>query len=97
MLTKRTQILFDEYLWSLLTKIAKSRNSSVGELVRTAVREKYEKENLLQKRKKVVEEIIALGEKYGKELAKGEDSTSIIRRMREERYGQKHLRRLGSY
>ena len=97
MLTKRTQILFDEYLWKTLFDRAKKEKTSIGELVRTAVKEKYEEENLLQKRKKVVEGIIALGEKYGKELAKGEDSTTIIRKMREERYGQEHLRRLGSY
>lgn len=97
MLTKRTQILFDEYLWKTLFDIAKRENTSIGELVRTAVKEKYKEENLLQRRKKVVEEIIALGEKYGKELGKGQDSTVIIRKMREERYGQKHLRRLGSY
>ncbi|MBI2613908.1 MAG: hypothetical protein HYW62_03975 [Candidatus Levybacteria bacterium] len=46
---------------------------------------------------KVVEDILAFREKYGVELAKGEDSTSILRKMREERYGEDHLRRLGSY
>lgn len=48
---------------------------------------KYEEEELMEKRKKAVEGIIAFRKKYGKELAKGEDSTTIIRRMRDTRYG----------
>ena len=95
MLTKRTQILFDEYLWNLLVKIARSRNTSIGELVRSAVKKQYidDRNNL----ENTVEEIRKFRDTHGKKLAKGEDSTAIIRRMREERYGQKHLRRLGSY
>lgn len=87
MLTKRTQILFDEQLWNTLVQIAKTKNTSVGQLVRSAAREKYEEDNLLQKRKKAVEKILSFSRKYGKQLAKGEDSTSIIRRMRDTRYG----------
>ena len=86
MLTKRTQILFDTQLWNTLVTIAKVSNVSVGELVRTAVREKYEEDNRLQKRKQAVEQILSFRKKYGKKLAKGEDSTSIIRRMRDTRY-----------
>lgn len=97
MLTKRTQILFDKQLWSTLADIAKRENLSIGELVRTAVREKYEGEDLLQKRKEAVEAILIFRKKYGKKLAKGEGSVSIIRKMRDERYGTKHLRRLSNY
>lgn len=94
MLTKRTQVLFDEYLWDQLVKIAQSRNSSVGELVRSAVRKQYiEDTNNLEK---TIEAIRKFRDTYGKKLGKGQDSTGIIRKMREERYGQKHLRRLGS-
>ncbi len=87
MLTKRTQILFDTQLWNTLVTIAKVSNVSVGELVRAAVREKYERDNLLQKRQQAVEQILSFRKKYGKKLAKGEGSTSIIRRMRDTRYG----------
>lgn len=87
MLTKRTQILFDTQLWNTLVSIARTSNVSIGELVRTAVREKYEEDNLLQKRKEAVEEILSFRKKYGKKLAKGEDSTVIIRKMRDTRYG----------
>lgn len=87
MLIKRTQILFDQQLWNTLVGLAKKENSSVGELVRVAVREKYEQQKLVQQRKEAIKSIIAFREKYGKKLAKGEDSTSIIRRMRDTRYG----------
>ena len=37
MLTKRAQILFDEKVWDRLSKDAKSKNISVGEIVRQAI------------------------------------------------------------
>lgn len=86
MLIKRTQILFDKELWNTLVELAKEKKTSVGELVRRAVREKYEEDKLLNKRKKAVEAIRAFRKKYGKKLAKGEDSVTIIRRMRDTRY-----------
>ncbi len=42
MLTKRTNILFEEDLWEQMARLAKIRKSSIGELVRTAVREQYD-------------------------------------------------------
>lgn len=95
MLTKRTQILFDEYLWDQLIKIAKSRNTSVGGLVRSAVRKQYlDDVNNLEN---TIAAIRKFRDTYGKKFKKGQDSVSIIRKMREERYGKKHLRRLSSY
>jgi len=41
MLTKRTNILFDETLWKNLTRVAKREGTSVGELVRSAVAKTY--------------------------------------------------------
>lgn len=41
MLTKRTNILFDQDTWDYLVGIAQSNDSSVGELVRTAVYQIY--------------------------------------------------------
>ena len=87
MLIKRTQILFDKELWNTLVGISKRESISVGELVRRAVKEKYEADKLLQKRREAVKGILDFRKKYGKELAKGEDSTIIIRRMRDTRYG----------
>ena len=41
MLTKRTNILFDEKMWQALVAEARKKQSSVGELVRSAVEETY--------------------------------------------------------
>lgn len=41
MLNKRTNILFDEYLWNVLTSFSTSHKKSVGELVRSAVKKVY--------------------------------------------------------
>lgn len=57
MLTKRTNILFEEKTWKELSMIAKRENTSVGELVRTAVEEKYS-EDVLEKRRLAAEAIL---------------------------------------
>lgn len=57
MLTKRTNILFDENIWKKLTDLAKSQGISVGNLVRKAVEEKYSEKDSLEARKKVIEHI----------------------------------------
>lgn len=44
MLTKRTNILFDELLWKKLSSFAKKRKSSVGDVVRNAVLHYIEEE-----------------------------------------------------
>jgi len=41
MLSKRANILFEEDLWLTLATLAQSREVSVGELVREAVRKAY--------------------------------------------------------
>ena len=97
MLTKRTNILFEDAFWDMLKEKARMEQISVGELVRNTLREKNGEEKRLVKRRKAIESILEFREKYGAELTKGEDSTQIVRKMREERYGKDHLRRLGSY
>jgi len=59
MLTKRTNILFDQKTWDMLVGLAKSRGSSVGELVRVAVKEKFEErhDRVIAQRKAVFDEI----------------------------------------
>ena len=42
MLTKRTNILFDEELWNLLVTLAVKQKTSVGDLVRSAARKVYD-------------------------------------------------------
>ena len=89
MLVKRTNILFDEDLWSKLSLLAKKRKTSVGELTRKAIKETYfsEEEIIQEKRRRAVERIRRFREKYGKKLDKGEDSVEIIRKMRDTHYG----------
>ena len=50
MLTRRTNILFDDELWNMLTTISKKENTSIGKLVRRAVRKVYSEENVNKKR-----------------------------------------------
>lgn len=57
MLNKRTNILFNEELWGKLTAIAEIKKTSVGQLIRTAVEEKYNKEVKLAERKALLEDI----------------------------------------
>jgi len=46
MLTKRTNILFDNDLWNLLTSVARREKSSVGEVVRRAISKVYKDTDL---------------------------------------------------
>ena len=41
MLSKRTNILFDEKSWNALTRLAEAKKTSVGNLVRIAVNQSY--------------------------------------------------------
>lgn len=55
MLTKRTNILFDEDIWSKLVKIARARNISTSMVIREAVEDKLSEEEILAKRREAVE------------------------------------------
>lgn len=58
MLTKRTNILFDEPLWKNLTRMAKREGTSVGELVRSAVLKTYFRDlQIKRERKQAIEKI----------------------------------------
>ncbi|MDO8452728.1 MAG: hypothetical protein Q7S79_03165 [bacterium] len=50
MLTKRANILFEEKTWKELTVRAKKQNTSVGELVRSAVDKKLSVDELEKRR-----------------------------------------------
>jgi len=52
MLTKRTNILFDQDTWDYLVGLAQNNDSSVGELIRTAVYKIYlDKEDHINQQK----------------------------------------------
>ncbi len=55
MLTKRTNILFDQKQWNKLMKLASKKQISVGELIRQAIEEKFTQEQLLEKRTEAIE------------------------------------------
>ena len=57
MLTKRTNILFDNDLWDLLTSVAKREKSSMGEVVRRAVSKVYQDDDFIEQKKKAFETI----------------------------------------
>jgi len=58
MLTKRAQILFSEEVWNKIVKLAASKNTSAGELVRKAVEEKYSQEADLEQRRQALELVL---------------------------------------
>lgn len=55
MLNKRAQILFDQSLWQTLVDISDAKEISIGQLVREAVGEKYQKKHILEQREKAIE------------------------------------------
>ena len=60
MLTKRTNILFDEQLWAVLSAASKAEKSSIGALVRRAVADRYVKNDVLARRKEVFDHIVKI-------------------------------------
>ena len=57
MLTKRTNILFNDDLWDLLTSVARKERSSVGEVVRKAIIKVYAGDNFIERKNKAFEAI----------------------------------------
>ena len=60
MLTKRTNILFDEVLWKQLVKLSETKKTSVGQLIREAVQEKYQAAVDLEKRRQAIDHILKI-------------------------------------
>lgn len=80
MLTKRTNILFDEHLWNKLTQVAKTERTSVGKLIRTTLTEKYLENDDLERIQKACAEI----EKHRKHFKGKIDYKELIN------YGRKY-------
>jgi len=57
MLTKRTNILFDNDLWNLLNSVARREKSSMGEVVRKAVSKVYRGDNFIEQKRQAFETI----------------------------------------
>lgn len=60
MLNKRTQILLDEKRWKKATNMAKSQNTSIGEVIRIALDEKWQRERELSQRREAIEHIMKI-------------------------------------
>lgn len=63
MLNKRTNILFDEVTWQMLQEVSTARSTSVGQLVRLAVKDVYFSQNKSNKRQKILADIDQLNKK----------------------------------
>lgn len=57
-LDKRVHILFDKDLWEKTTKLAKSQNTSIGDIIRSSVKEKLEKEKGIDPKKSMINSIL---------------------------------------
>lgn len=73
---RRTQLYLDESTWKALHIRAKQLHVTISELVRQAIREKYE--NSLENRRLVMQAFVGLW-KDRKDIA---DSTAYIRKLR---------------
>ncbi len=80
MLNKRTNILFDDKLWQVLTRKAKTNKTSVGELVRKAVKQTY----LGEKDQKTIAKAIETTKKIRKTFKGRVDYKELIN------YGRKY-------
>lgn len=60
MLTKRTNILFNKELWAVLLAQSKEEKSSVGELVRRAVSDRYTQKDVIARRKDAFEQVLRI-------------------------------------
>lgn len=78
MLNRRAHILFEEEDYKLLEFEAVEKDSSVGELVRLAVKQVYvePKDEALERRKKAFQQLIKWQEKIG--VFKGLDYKALV-------------------
>lgn len=63
MLTRRTNLLLAETDYLALTGISQQTGKTVGNLVRSAIREKYGVDDIINQRRLVLKNIAALGKK----------------------------------
>jgi len=73
---KRTQLYLDEDLWKLLHTVARQSRTTISDLARTAIREKYSRTTV--SRKEAAEAVIGLW----KDRTDIGDSSEYVRRLR---------------
>ena len=84
---RRTQLYLDDHLWNALHARARSRKTSVSELVREAVRDRYLGKHDL--RQKAMQEFIGIRKGRSESLKSVEYVRSLRRGERLERLHQK--------
>jgi hypothetical protein len=72
----RTQLYLDDQVWSALRIRARDEKTTISELVRQAVRERYA--GVLGCQKQAMEEFVGSAKRRGP----GEDATEYVRRLR---------------
>jgi len=75
-IVRRVQVYLDDYLYHTLHARARTQKTSVSELVREAVRERYLGKQ--DERKKAMEEFVGIR----KESAESSDAAAYVRRLR---------------
>jgi metal-responsive CopG/Arc/MetJ family transcriptional regulator len=73
---KRTQLYLDEQLWNALHARAREEKTTVSELVRQAVRERYLGD--LEERRRAMQAFVGIGKHSSREL----DASETVRRLR---------------
>lgn len=73
---RRTQLYLDDHLWNALHTRARSRKTTVSELVREAVRERYLGRR--DERQKAMQEFVGIGKEHGGSL----DAVEYVRSLR---------------
>ena len=73
---RRTQLYLDEPLWNALHTRARSEKTTISELVRQAVRDRYLGD--LEERRKAMERFVGIR----KEPSKPSDAAAYVRRLR---------------
>lgn len=84
---KRTQLYLDEGIWKLLQIRSRLSGTSISELVRQAIREKYGIS--AEKRRQAMQAVVGMW----KDRTDLPDTETYIRQLRK---GRRRLRRLGS-
>ncbi len=84
---KRTQLYLDEGIWKLLQIHARASRTSISELVRQAIREKYGVS--AEKRRQAMQAVVGMW----KDRTDLPDTETYVRQLRK---GSRRLRRLGS-
>jgi hypothetical protein len=84
---RRTQLYLDDYLWSALHAHARTQKTTISELVRTAVRERYLGKH--DERKQAMREFVGIRKNRSEPIDAAEQVRDLRRGRRLERLHEK--------